>query len=426
MHGNDILDDFVKDLTGPCRVTRGEQVLACVSGGIDSMVLLDLLCRAAPLLDLGLGVIHVDHGLRGTSSGQDARFVEERCRRLSLPFHLARLGMGPHASNLEERAREKRYHAILDCLSRNGYGCAATGHTLDDQAETVIYRIVRGTGLRGLSGMAHRRDDGVIRPLLGIARARIEEYAARIDLEHVQDTSNDDTHHARNLIRLSIMPLMRRINQRAAQAVSSLAAIASQEGDLMDALSAELARKALAFDWEMIRAFRTETLREAHESVLRRFLIDTVTSMTGEPRGIDAAQVEAALRVVGGHVSAHTVRRKVRICRDNDLLVFHLLSGGTCYRHPIDRGGDFHIPEINKSVRIVPAGEYPGRPVLRPWRPGDRMRGRRVADMLSAMRVPRSLRPFWPVLESDCVLAVASPGENQAAPHLIVDLGHGE
>ena len=427
MHGHELLDIFLKDLTGPCRVTRGDTILVCVSGGIDSMVLLDLVRRTAPLLELSLGVMHVDHGLRGPASEQDASFVEEECSRLSLPFHLARLGMDPHTSNLEEAAREKRYHAIMECMDRNGYGCAATGHTLDDQAETLIYRIIRGTGIRGLGGMAYRRDDGIIRPMLGMTRAQVEDYARRNGLSSVHDRSNDNTHLARNLIRHSIMPVMRRINPRASDAVASLAAIASQEGTLIDVLSSDLSQTSIAFDWGMIRAFRLRPLAAAHESVLRRFLINTIVSIAGDQRGIDAAQVETVLRVVHGEATAHAVKRKVRICRDGPLLVFHRMSAGPYYRHPIDRGGDFLIPEINRTVQILPAGEYRQRFFLRPWKPGDRMRGRRVTDALSSMKVPRHLRSFWPVLESDnLVVAVAVAADRASFSQLILDRGYGQ
>ena len=102
MHSRDITSIFLDALTGPCRVTRGQSMLLCVSGGMDSMVLLDLALRAAPLLNLHLGVIHVDHGLRGKESTRDAQFVKNACRRLSVPFHLIRLSMDPDTPNLEE------------------------------------------------------------------------------------------------------------------------------------------------------------------------------------------------------------------------------------------------------------------------------------------------------------------------------------
>ncbi|HVN71975.1 MAG TPA: tRNA lysidine(34) synthetase TilS, partial [Desulfomonilia bacterium] len=183
---------------------RGDSVLICVSGGIDSMVLLDLMQGTRDGMDLRLGVIHVDHGLRKDESGSDARFVQDRCSDLFLEFHLVELNMDPNTANLEEEARKRRYDAIQGLRQRYAYDHAATGHTLDDQAETVLYRVIRGTGIRGLSGMEYRRPDGVIRPMLGISRSRVSEYALQKGIRYVNDRTNDDTRLARNLIRSEV------------------------------------------------------------------------------------------------------------------------------------------------------------------------------------------------------------------------------
>ena len=409
MHGRDITSIFLDALTGPCRVTRGQSMLLCVSGGMDSMVLLDLALKTAPLLDLRLGVIHVDHGLRGKESARDAQFVKNICRRLSVPFHLINLSMDPVTPNLEEEARQRRYKAILDCMKDHGYDCAATGHTQDDQAETVLYRIIRGTGIRGLSGMEHCRDDGIVRPMLDITRNDVRGHARKNDLEYVQDASNTDLRRARNLIRSSILPSMQRINPKVTEAVSSLASIARLEGDALDAMATELTSRAATIDWSAFRAFSLAHVVSAPEAVTRRFVIRIIADMTGEERGMDASEVERVLKVIEGSATAHTVRRKLRVCRDGDLLVFLLTAPRPYYAHPVARGGDLYIPEIRTAVRIVmPKGNH-ARLTLRSWLPGDRTDSNRVADVLSALKVPGSQRPFWPVLASKTgVLAVGS------------------
>lgn len=390
------------------------------------MVLLDLMCMVAPVLELRPGVIHVDHGLRGYASHSDACFVEGQCRRRSLPFHLTRLGMDHRMANLEEHARILRYEAFSECMEHNGYDCCATGHTLDDQAETVLYRVIRGTGTRGLGGMTYRRDGGIIRPMLGVTRARVESYASQRSLIYVHDGSNDSMNHARNLIRHSIMPLMRRINPRAAYALSSLALIAQEEGSVLETMAVEISHRALVFDWRVIRGFRLDVLGAIPDAVLRRFLIRTITGMIDEVRGMDAAQVEKVMRVIGGEAAAHSIRRRIRVCRDGPMLVFHLLQGSEPYMHHIVSTGDFFVPELGMNIHIGFAGDAQDTLILRSWQPGDRMNGRRVVDVLSSRKVPVSLRPFWPVLVSKGrVVAVARTRGDSVFSGLRMDPEHG-
>jgi tRNA(Ile)-lysidine synthase len=294
-------------------------------------------------------------------------------------------------------------------MRRHGYACAATGHTLDDQAETVLYRIIRGTGIRGLAGMEPRRPDGVIRPMLLLDRSRVLRYAALRGITHVEDRTNADVRRDRNRIRHDIMPLMERINPRAAQSLASLAAIARLEGDFLERVASDLARTALQWDWGLSRAYQIPVLRAAHDAVLRRVIITALASMTGEERGVDARQVDAVLGVLAGERTAHAVRRRGRGAREGGLLVFQRMGEDPWYVREVITGGDLAIPEIHKIVHITLPAMFKGPLLVRPFCPGDRISGRRVARILSSMRVPRGLRELWPVLASDhgCV-AVAS------------------
>ena len=181
-----MFDHFLSILTGPCGVSSGTSILVCCSGGMDSMVLIDLAIRAADCLDLRVGVVHVDHGIRGEASHRDARFVKSQCARLGIESFLYELNMDEHTANLEEEARLRRYQAISDCMADHGFSIAATGHTMDDQAETVLYRIIRGSGIRGLSGIGYRSTEGLIRPLLDFQRSQIRDYAVSKNIEFVQ------------------------------------------------------------------------------------------------------------------------------------------------------------------------------------------------------------------------------------------------
>ncbi|HEY2902277.1 MAG TPA: tRNA lysidine(34) synthetase TilS, partial [Polyangia bacterium] len=189
----------------------GDRVLVAVSGGPDSMALLAVLWELAPRLALRLEVATVDHGLR-PEAAVEAALVAERAAALELPFHRlavdvpgARAGGRPRGS-LQSVARTLRLQALEDLAARLGGARVALGHHADDQAETILFRILRGTGVRGLRGIPYQR--GVfIRPLLDVRRTAIEAYVKRRSLPVVRDPSNMDSRFARTRLRHQILPL---------------------------------------------------------------------------------------------------------------------------------------------------------------------------------------------------------------------------
>jgi tRNA(Ile)-lysidine synthase len=403
-----MLDSFVKTFTGPCMIGQRKPVLACCSGGVDSMVLLDLLVRAAGLLHLRLGVVHVDHGIRGESSRSDARFVEECCAKLGLPCHVYRLSLGLGTPNLEEEARHKRYQAIRACMKEHGYEAAATGHTMDDQAETVIYRFIRGSGVRGLGGMELRNSWGLIRPLLVFTRAQVEEYAELHRVPSVEDATNTDVALARNLIRHEIIPAMKKINPSVIGSACRLADIARREGELVEDLSKDIEKSACEHDWGMVRVYRSRELVAAPRAVTERMVIRVLSDMLGEPRGIDASQVEAIMDVVAGFKRAHTVKRRVRAQSGDGSVIFCPAGPGPFYELPVDRPGLSTITSLGQRIRIHSEKDGALQLSLRSLLPGDRIGDERVVRVLADNGIVKELRPFWPVLvSSGTVVSVA-------------------
>lgn len=395
-----MLETFIQTLTGPCSVREGQAVLACCSGGVDSMVLLDLLLQAASPLSLKVGAVHVDHGIRGEDSLRDARFVSEHCGRLGIPCHLYRLGMAPGGPNLEERARTARYEKILHCAHAHGYHAAATGHTLNDQAETILYRLIRGSGLRGLAGMDHRSAGVVVRPMLGFTRHQVEACARSRGTPFVEDVTNLDTKHARNLIRARIVPVMEKINPSVLFSIARLGDIAREEGGLVEELSCALEGQAQVADWGGVKAYRVSPLREAPVAVLKRMAIRIVSSLAREPRGIDASQVEEIVKVVRGEKASHTVMRRVTARRDGDVFAFFPAGRGPFYRVDVPAPGFYGLPGLSVGVRVGLRGTQAKPLVLRSAGQGDRIQGKKVVKLLADRGVMRALRPFWPVVEA--------------------------
>jgi len=207
------------------KVPPGRGVVA-VSGGADSVALLRKVHGA------GVPVVaaHLNHGLRGTESDADEAFVAELAEALGIPFRSKRADA--FTGNLEAAAREARYAFLGDVATECGAAWVATGHTADDQAETILFHLMRGTGLGGLRGIAAERElrPGVtlVRPMLRTSRSEVVAYLAEVGQDHRHDASNDDRRFTRNRIRHELLPLMRTFNPDVAGALGQFAVQANE------------------------------------------------------------------------------------------------------------------------------------------------------------------------------------------------------
>jgi tRNA(Ile)-lysidine synthase len=222
----------------------GERVVVAVSGGPDSTALLSVLGALREELHLDLHVAHLNHGLRPDAS-LDAAAVGRMTRSLGYPFYEATEDVASAAArtrrSLEDAGREARYGFLAGVARRIEASVIATGHTRDDQAETVLMRLLRGSGTRGLAGIPPVRPLDrlrVIRPLIDASRAEIVAYLARQGLAAREDSSNRDLAMLRNRVRLVLLPILEGYNPDVRRALARLAGMVRDEADALDALSA--------------------------------------------------------------------------------------------------------------------------------------------------------------------------------------------
>ena len=219
----------------------GRRVHVACSGGVDSTVLFHALHRLAARFGLGLSLGHVHHGLRGAEADADLTAVERLARKHAVPFEAARLPPGAFAPfgssrtrpTLQEAARIARYAALREQADRLGAERIATAHTRDDQAETVLLRLLRGAATDSLGGIPERSPDGwIVRPLLGVGRSEIVEYARAAGLTWREDGSNSSRAYARNRLRHDWLPgLEQAFNPRLSRALADLAEAARRDGE---------------------------------------------------------------------------------------------------------------------------------------------------------------------------------------------------
>jgi tRNA(Ile)-lysidine synthase len=288
----------------------GERVVAAVSGGPDSTALLSVLAALREDLRLDLHAAHLNHGLRSEAS-LDAAEAAGMAASLGCPYHEATEDVAAAAArerrSIEDAGREARYRFLAGVAGRIQAAVIATGHTRDDQAETVLMRLLRGSGPRGLAGIPPVRPHGglrVIRPLIETPRAEITRYLARHALGAREDASNRDLSVLRNRVRLVLLPILEGYNPDVRRALARLAGVMRDEADALDALSAPDVDAVLRGTRASVR-IAPDAFERLPVALQRRALREAIRRVRGNGGQIAFVHIEEArLGVLGGRSGA--------------------------------------------------------------------------------------------------------------------------
>lgn len=285
-----------------CLTAAGETVIVGVSGGPDSVCLLHVMAGLRTELGMDLHVAHLDHMLRGEEARADADFVAELAASLGLPFTVQHTDVEAYRSverlSLEEAARKVRYRFLAGVAQTAGSSTVAVGHTADDQAETILMRLLRGTGVPGLYGMQAcmiREEPGcrairIVRPLLETTRAEVEAYLSSIQASAREDSSNLSHSYFRNRIRRELLPILRKYNPRVDQALLRMADTLSAESDFLDQhVDTIWGGLVKALDNELTIS---RDVSQLHVAVQRRLLRKAVREVLGSLEDIELKHIE--------------------------------------------------------------------------------------------------------------------------------------
>jgi tRNA(Ile)-lysidine synthase len=357
----------------------GEKILAAVSGGADSLCLVLVLKQ----LGFGLHVAHFDHRLR-PESARDAETVCRAAERLGLPFHLGQGDVTDHAGRnrmtVEEAARDMRYAFLLRTARNENLTAIATGHTMDDQAETVLMHLIRGSGLKGLGGIrpACRVPDAsgkpgeeavrIIRPFLCITHTQTAGYCAQEGWTPIEDPTNKDTAFTRNRIRHELIPLLQGYNTSVVDALSRLAETAQVQDDYLTQTADLLwTRSAVELAPGLVR-FPLLTFQNEHEAVRQALLRRAVLQLKGTLEDLAYRQVERVLEFVQSSSGPHRMDLAlgVEVSIENDWLVFRSREDAGAPEWegaelPCPGMLDIHHPEWRIEITKMEPPEHAGK-----------------------------------------------------------------
>ena len=269
----------------------GREIVAAVSGGMDSMCLLHLLHTCGVDWGIRVTAAHFNHRLRGAESHRDEAFVRDWCRARNIPCVCGGADVAAFAAerhrSVEEAARELRYAFLRETA---GERTILTAHHADDNAETMLLNLLRGTGLKGLTGIPAERQ-GIVRPFLEIPRAELAEYAAAEGISYVEDSTNALEDAARNVLRHRVLPVLKELNPRAVENMTRTAALLAQDEAALERGAQELLRRCYPAGTGLGIA-AVDCLR-ADRAVLSRCVLELLARVGGHRKDITAAHVEA-------------------------------------------------------------------------------------------------------------------------------------
>ena len=432
-----LLDKVKKTIDQYHLLNKGDRLIIGVSGGVDSMVLLHLLNACRQEFEISLVVAHVNHGLRPKEAEKEAEVVQREAERLGWPYEFGQFNVKEFQKmggfSPQDGARRIRFHFFNSLLKKHGANKIALGHNADDQVETVLLRLIRGSGLKGLKGMLPVREGRVIHPLLEVWREEIEPFAREMGIPYLVDSSNLKGHYLRNRIRLNLVPLIEREYQpNFKEILLRTSAILREENDYLEQEAKKAYQQIVQEEKDAI-SFEFSQYQSLHEAIQWRVVQRILGGFYGE-EGITEEAEGSDVRLIfeklqqpspsfllelpfGVCFEKRYDRVLLRKGRGETVPPFEveLISPGRTYIEEI--GKEVVIEEIQKEDKFVSFNESSHTSFLdyeklqfplkiRNFRPGDRLQPlgvkgtQKLKEFFIDHKVPRFERPKIPLLIS--------------------------
>ena len=408
-------------------VKKGERVAVALSGGMDSMALLHYAHNNAKALGIEVVAINVEHGIRGEASISDTNFVKEYCDKNDIPLFCYAVDSIKVAKeqklSIEQSARKLRYECFFDAIAKGQCDKIATAHHQSDNAESILFNILRGSGIKGAKGIESNYNDKIIRPMLGVQKADIQEYVKQNHIPFVTDKTNFDDDYTRNFLRLNVIPKIKEIFPEMEQSLTRFAEICSLEDDFMQTLaikSVELNQANASISLPIERAIFNRSVIIALKSLgvkkdWEKTHIDSVYSLCNKQNG-------AKISLLDG----------ITAIREYDKITLYQSRETTDTELPFAIGSfDFcnqqlTIKEVAPTSQInltqglyLDADKLPKTATIRTPQTGDfftKFGGgtKKLCDYLTDKKIPQRLRSTLPIIaDQNVVYAIFGIGISQ-------------
>ena len=417
-------------------IEEKDSVIVGVSGGPDSICLLHILNSIKDEYNIKIYAAHLNHRIRGIESQKDAAYVAKICDDMGITCFIKAIDVVKYCEenrlSVEEGARTLRYNLFFDIKEKVKANKIAVAHNVNDQVETILMRIMRGTGLKGLKGIAHKRSDGIIRPLLDIERRDIEAYCEMHDLKPRIDASNLEDIYTRNKIRLKLLPyMMDNFNPNIVDSICRMTATLSDDSDFIEEESNKYFHQICESRAENIVNIDLEKLNFVHMAIKNRIIRKAIGYIMGNIVGIEQKHIEDIKTMIAEDKLESRLdlpkgimvyKKKNSIIITNEEILYDLIN----YNYKLPKSGYIKIKELNYIVesKIIDINEYDkndkdeftkffdsdkiyGNLIVRNRKNGDKIKmlglggSKKLKDLFIDLKVPKEDRDKVPILCDD-------------------------
>lgn len=389
-----VLNQVIKTINKYKMFSRGDKVCVGLSGGADSVCLLYCLYLLKEMLGIEIIAAHVNHGIRG-EAGEDAKYCKKLCEELGVEFYLKEVKIKEISKALrigeEEAGRKVRYSFFNEVCSG---GKIATAHNRNDNVETVIMRLVRGTGLNGLCGIKHVNGN-IVRPILDVDRSDIEGFVKECGLEHVTDRTNFEEVYTRNKIRLRVIPYIKEnINPSVVESINANISGYNDDADYLNQMAAK------AFDEHVseedgIYRIKAQELSKEHIAIQKRVIINVFGKLGEDEDGLSSDNVNTIIGLIGKESGKmFSLRDKCFVVSGDDLIAFNKQTSSR-YDYSFEKVVEKEIVN-NGYVCYIPVSDA-NNIQIRTRKNGDIVRidectHKKLNDLFREKNVPKELR----------------------------------